>query len=566
MNKRMNDRPDEREIKRKKDMMLTPYQSLDTTTATTSRSVPSSSSSSSSSSQWIRKDKMELVPTTAMTREGLQRRQQQHHHHQQQQQLEGENEVGCKGSKMIKLEKETSQTVDGPASSNDLVDGANDERRKRNDQWNFTVTEEDSVTVADPDTPTDDDAYLSSSSSSSTCKSCVSDDINIPNFRRVSGINANVNLFRSSAPESWLAAQIKKEQELHVEAKKQLHQPRQDATSSIPSTGSSSTTSTPSSGHFALHHIDWFIDLRFADGTEGGLCYKQDLDIMLNYSQNQSSSSSSSFSGTDSDTGTIHPITSTWLSKSTDGYGPNYPMFDPPILGQSNEKQQPKQKHRRHRPTKSDNNKRWYLTYLGDGTEEGKYSQTTAFDYMHRAWSSSTLADDGCSRTTTNKSSTDDKKRSGLQHLSERGLVGLNEVLLFHNMPMIRTVLQTLTLIWEQCGPETNVLMYCTLGKDRTGVVVALCQYLLGVSMEDIGKEYELSSQWYDFALLRLSEHFHGGIDPALLAGAPAHVMVEAFEMIRCRYGGKIDDYFDDIGFDIQWRKRFVAAAQGINK
>ena len=520
---------------------------------TTSRPVPSS--------QWIREDKMELVPvpTTALAGDGQQRERQDQHQHQHQH--EGEDEVGCKGSKMIKLEEETSHTVDCPASSCDLVGVANAVRRERNNQWNCAV-EEDSVTVAKTDAATDDDAFLSSSSSSSTCKSCICDDINIPNFRRVSGIDAKVNLFRSSAPESWLAAQIRKEQEQHIEAEKQLHQPQQDGTSSKLSQGAAATTSSSSSGHFALHHVDWFIDLRFADGTEGGLCYKQDLDMMLNYNQNQSTSSSSS--GTDSDSRSIHPITSTWQSKSTDGYDPNSPMFDPPIFGQSNVKQQSKQTHRRHHPTKSDNKKRWYLTYLGDGTDEGKYSQTTAFDYMHRAWSSSALADDGCNRT-SNKSSTDNKKRSGLQFLSKRGLAGLNEVLLFHNMPMIRTVLQTLTLIWEQYGPESNVLMYCTLGKDRTGVVVALCQYLLGVSLEDIGKEYELSSQWYDFAQQRLSEHFHGRIDPALLAGAPAHVMVEALEMIRLRYGGNIDDYFDDMGFDIRWRKRFASAAKGIN-
>eukprot|EP00529_Nitzschia_sp_RCC80_P022673 CAMPEP_0113504530 /NCGR_PEP_ID=MMETSP0014_2-20120614/34764_1 /TAXON_ID=2857 /ORGANISM="Nitzschia sp." /LENGTH=486 /DNA_ID=CAMNT_0000399645 /DNA_START=377 /DNA_END=1833 /DNA_ORIENTATION=- /assembly_acc=CAM_ASM_000159 len=486
-------------------MLLTPYQNLDTST-TTSRPA----SSSSSSSPYIKEDKMELVPPTTLMDEDQQRRQ------QKQQQLEDKDGVGCNGSKMIKLEEKTSPLHDAAVSSPKDLYGAidNNKRRKR-------VTRCSCASEGEGDDSSGVDAYLASasSSSSSTCNCCFSDAINIPNFRRVSGINAKVNFFRSAAPESWLAAQIKKEQQEETEEQQHQHQHQQNATASYKS--SKGAPSASSTGQFALHHVKWFIDLRFADGTEGGLCYKEDLDTMLSYNNNQSpSSSSSSESDDDDDTGIISPIASTWLPKSTDASGTDSPTFDPPIFGETNRKQQQQQKQQ----TKSNNKKRWYLTFLGDGTDEGKYSQTTAFDYMHRAWSSSpssstedssssTSADDGCS-TSTSTSSNDDKKSFGLEHLSARGLTGLNEVLLFHNMPMIRTVLQTLTLIWETYGPETNILVYCTLGKDRTGVVVALCQYLLGVSIEDIGKEYELSTQWYDFSWQRLHEHFHGRVDP----------------------------------------------------
>jgi hypothetical protein len=399
-------------------------------------------------------------------------------------------------------------------------------------------------------------------------------EIEIQNFRRVSGLK-KVHLYRSSAPESAFVLQMKREEagkDKRAKMRKDVNDEQQTTTSS----SSSSSSKTCSSAEFALHKVDWFIDLRFPDGTEGGLCYRDDLEAMLSYKGRRRSSTEEGESDDNVATCAIQPITTMWTSatcnepvSATATADDDGPIFDPPVLGRTYNQQ-----HQHQHAGK----KRWYMTFLGDGTEGGKYSQRVLFDYVRREWIDKrpTQKDHGTTNVISiqkaahqpitvggdlDQQSRNDEKRIALEALVERGLAGMSEVLLFQNMPMIRSVLQTLTLIWETHGPNTNVLMYCTLGKDRTGHVVALCQYLMGMSIEDIAAEYAESEKVYDFAYQRFHEHFHGRVDPAVFAGAPSHVMVQAFDLLKRRYGGNIDGYFDDMGFTAAWRKRFVSAA-----
>jgi len=94
-------------------------------------------------------------------------------------------------------------------------------------------------------------------------------------------------------------------------------------------------------------------------------------------------------------------------------------------------------------------------------------------------------------------------------------------------------------------------LMHCTAGKDRTGIVAAIFLLLLGVSHEDIAKEYALTMIGLDPAHPMLFEHFkklvpsyqdhlQGMIN---MGSAKPEVMVAVLEMIQEKFGGA-EDYF----------------------
>ncbi len=86
------------------------------------------------------------------------------------------------------------------------------------------------------------------------------------------------------------------------------------------------------------------------------------------------------------------------------------------------------------------------------------------------------------------------------------------------------------------------VLVHCAYGKDRTGLIVAMVQALLGVSDDDIVDEYSFSDgpvrarrQWV------LDQPRHDDPDiakvSALLFSAPAEAMRVLLERVRQRHG-----------------------------
>jgi len=107
---------------------------------------------------------------------------------------------------------------------------------------------------------------------------------------------------------------------------------------------------------------------------------------------------------------------------------------------------------------------------------------------------------------------------------------------------------------------DGRVLIHCTAGKDRTGMVVALIHHALGVSRDDIVADFMLSSR-----------------EPGLMAMAPALVermgstisltLAEHLLDVRPSYlsafldeieerSGSIDTYLDTIGLDAAGRER----------
>jgi protein tyrosine/serine phosphatase len=91
-------------------------------------------------------------------------------------------------------------------------------------------------------------------------------------------------------------------------------------------------------------------------------------------------------------------------------------------------------------------------------------------------------------------------------------------------------------------------MVHCTQGKDRTGLIISLVLMTLGVSLEAIDFDYQLSEE----ALLpekesRLAEIREIGLTQEF--GSTAKDLIDKMaQHVRTRYGG-LDGYLDGIGF-----------------
>jgi protein-tyrosine phosphatase len=97
------------------------------------------------------------------------------------------------------------------------------------------------------------------------------------------------------------------------------------------------------------------------------------------------------------------------------------------------------------------------------------------------------------------------------------------------------------------------LLIHCTQGKDRSGLVVMLVLFALGVPIELVRADYALSNQ--GLAPIResmIQEVKEIGMDAAYTQ-APEEVVDTVWTCLEEEYGG-IDEYLDTIGFREQQR------------
>lgn len=146
---------------------------------------------------------------------------------------------------------------------------------------------------------------------------------------------------------------------------------------------------------------------------------------------------------------------------------------------------------------------------------------------------------------------------SGSAHLhhqlNERGLVGLYEVIL-EKKTFMQTVLQAMTIHLER-NPNGKVLLHCSIGKDRTGLLSMVCQSILGLPDEHIIRNFNESSCIHEVALEKFEEFFHGNVDAKLFAGCTNDDMRRTLAYLRTTYGS-VSQYLDSAGFDASWRQR----------
>lgn len=141
---------------------------------------------------------------------------------------------------------------------------------------------------------------------------------------------------------------------------------------------------------------------------------------------------------------------------------------------------------------------------------------------------------------------------------NSQGLAGLN-ILLLERKASMAAVLKLLTHYLEQV-PAGRILVHCTAGKDRTGMVCMLLQSIAGFSLEQLAAEYMISEAEAKHILaMTLNDHDASFLDPAIMSGADRAGFDGVISHIQATYGG-IEDYMDEIGFDIGWRERLKKA------
>lgn len=103
---------------------------------------------------------------------------------------------------------------------------------------------------------------------------------------------------------------------------------------------------------------------------------------------------------------------------------------------------------------------------------------------------------------------------------------------------------------------DSAVLVHCTAGKDRTGLVIALALSAVGVDRADVVADYALTEEnlrgeWAEHMVAAIRSR---GIDPtpevvALVTASPAAVLEATLERIEERHGS-IPDYLIAHGLD----------------
>ncbi|KAI2641834.1 tyrosine/serine protein phosphatase [Hypomontagnella submonticulosa] len=140
----------------------------------------------------------------------------------------------------------------------------------------------------------------------------------------------------------------------------------------------------------------------------------------------------------------------------------------------------------------------------------------------------------------------------GREILQPRGLVGIGFITMDQSGAEIAEALRT--LIEPSSLP---LLVHCTQGKDRTGLIVLLALMVLGVPAEAISHDYLLSREGLEPEReTRLAELREIGLG-AEWGDVPDDFVTRVGDRINVKYGG-VDGYLDSIGFGVLERQRLV--------
>jgi len=207
-------------------------------------------------------------------------------------------------------------------------------------------------------------------------------------------------------------------------------------------------------------------------------------------------------------------------------------------------------------------------------------SPSRLFQYLSKNWISSAPE-----KAKYNFFSTFDTQRlheMRMDILNEKGLNGLYEAIIETSNDELFASLKAITEYLEKKKKNTRnsstdsekggVAVHCVQGKDRTGLVIMLCQSIVGLNDEAIIGDYHLTEKMKHFesskkgskaaeVLQKSKSSSDGGstkgkLDRTIFSGAPKEAMIDTLAFIRNKYGSVIE-YLDSIGFDSQWRERF---------
>lgn len=146
-----------------------------------------------------------------------------------------------------------------------------------------------------------------------------------------------------------------------------------------------------------------------------------------------------------------------------------------------------------------------------------------------------------------------------LDIINAGGLKLLNEFVLDCSGAELAAVMK---LLADESGGNFPAALYCTAGKDRTGIISMLTLKLLGATDEEVIADYSLSDAAYSelndkkamVAALKQSE-----VDADTFLRAKPEVIQHAMNHLRSEYGS-VEQYLEKYGFDESWRMKLRRA------
>lgn len=130
----------------------------------------------------------------------------------------------------------------------------------------------------------------------------------------------------------------------------------------------------------------------------------------------------------------------------------------------------------------------------------------------------------------------------------------------YRDFSLHRSVAKFFTVLTQ----ENNfpLLVYCTGGKDRTGVLCALLLTALGVPHDTIMEDYLLSGPYVDQILERFDKNEIKKLDPSVTRNNLQEFLYPNMEYLNAVFEGitqqfgNIDLYFDSMGFTLNKRNK----------
>lgn len=144
-----------------------------------------------------------------------------------------------------------------------------------------------------------------------------------------------------------------------------------------------------------------------------------------------------------------------------------------------------------------------------------------------------------------------------INDINKGGLPLLNEMMLESSGKAITTVLKVIA-----DDDNLPLAMFCTAGKDRTGVIAMLVLSVLGVPDSDIIRDYEHSDSAYkdiNNKKAMVAALSQDDLDPDVFLRAKGPVMADILKHIREKYGS-VDGFLDKNDFGHEWRLRLRKA------
>jgi len=134
-----------------------------------------------------------------------------------------------------------------------------------------------------------------------------------------------------------------------------------------------------------------------------------------------------------------------------------------------------------------------------------------------------------------------------LKHLNDLGLYEMYRLTVEHTRREILTVFRIL-----KCHDNYPVSIFCSLGKDRTGIITALVLSCLGVPRDVIVDDYHETEVHLQPSLESISRYFNRiGLTNREFVMAPREVMHKLLQYLETTYGST-NNYLNTIGFSFE--------------